>query len=107
MQKKNFSIKDIFSIKNEKQFNNICLQVFEHQYNYNDVYKRYVNKLNIDKSKIKHYTEIPFLPIDFFKTHNIISSNKEIQTTFRSSGTTGVTTSEHHITDLTLYEKSF
>ncbi len=107
MQIKNISIKDIFSIKNEEQFNKICLQIFEYQYNYNDVYKRYVNELNLNKLKIEHYRSIPFLPIDFFKTHNIISSNKKIKTTFRSSGTTGITTSEHHITDLSIYEKSF
>ncbi len=100
-------LKDIFNISNENQFNKLSLQVFEYQSKYNKVYGSYLNILNINTSKIKHYKDIPFLPIDFFKTHKIITGNKTIQTTFRSSGTTGMTTSEHHIVDLNIYEQSF
>jgi len=97
----------IFKIKNEAQFNSVSLQVFEYQSKNNNTYRSYIEKLEVDISKIKHYKDIPFLPIDFFKTHKIISSDKEIKTVFRSSGTTGITTSEHHITDLKIYEESF
>jgi len=107
MFKKDRIIKDIFNIKNDEQFNNISLQVFEYQYNYNEIYRTYINKLNVRISEIKHYKDIPCMPIDFFKTHKILSSENKIETTFRSSGTTGMTTSEHHITDLSIYEKSF
>ncbi len=100
-------ISEIFSIKNESDFNNIALKIFNFQYANNKVYRNYIEKLNTDISKIKHYTQIPFLPIDFFKTHKIISSDKKIQTVFRSSGTSGTTRSEHHIADLNIYEKSF
>lgn len=98
---------DIFSIKTESNFNKICLQIFEYQSNNNNTYNNYIKELKLNTSKIKHYKDIPFLPIDFFKTHNVIISNKEIQTTFSSSGTTGLTTSKHHITDLSIYEQSF
>lgn len=107
MFQKDTIIKDVFNIKNDEQFNKLSLQVFEYQYNYNELYKNYITKLNTDISKIKHYTQIPFLPIDFFKTHKILSSKNKIETTFRSSGTTGITTSEHHITNLSIYEQSF
>ena len=90
-------LNEIFNINTEKQFNKLSLLIFEYQFKYNKVYRSYVNKLNINTSKIKHYKDIPSLPIDFFKTHKIITGNKTIQTTFRSSGTTGMTTSEHHI----------
>ncbi len=98
---------DIFNIRNDIQFNEIALQIFNYQYSNNKTYQSYINKLNIDTRNIKHYTDIPFLPIDFFKTHKILSSDKEIKTVFRSSGTTGISTSEHHITDLKIYEESF
>ncbi|NOZ36246.1 MAG: acyl transferase [Chlorobi bacterium] len=100
-------INEIFNIENEEQFNKIALQIFDFQFKNNNTYRDYIKKLKIDISKIKHFTEIPFLPIDFFKTHKIISSGKKIQTTFRSSGTTGMSRSEHHITDLSIYDKSF
>ncbi|MCF6365910.1 MAG: acyltransferase [Bacteroidales bacterium] len=107
MQNKNITAKNIFSIKNEEQFNAAALEVFEYQLGADGVYRSYIKKLNINISQIKHYKDIPFLPIDFFKTHKIISSEREIQTTFRSSGTTGMSTSEHHIPDLKIYEESF
>lgn len=100
-------IKEIFNINNENQFNDLCLQIFDYQYNHNVIYKHYIEKLNPDISLIKHYTNIPCLPIDFFKTHKILSSDDTIQTTFRSSGTTGMTSSEHHIVNLKIYEQSF
>jgi len=101
------NISEIFSIKNESDFNRIALKIFNFQYAKNKIYRNYIEELNTDISKIKHCTQIPFLPIDFFKTHKIISSDKEIQSIFRSSGTSGITRSEHHISDLSIYEKSF
>ena len=99
--------KDIFNINNDKQLNKISLQIFNYQLTHNIVYQTYIKELNINTSKIKHYKDIPFLPIDFFKTHKIISPNKKPETIFRSSGTSGMTRSEHHIADLSVYEKSF
>ena len=98
---------DIFNIKNERQFSETALQIFNFQYNNNPIYGNYIKELNTDISKIKHYKDIPFLPVDFFKTHKVVSSDKNAQTVFRSSGTTGMTRSEHHIIDLKIYEESF
>lgn len=100
-------INNIFKIKNEEQFNKIALQILNYQYQNNIVYRNYTEKLNIDILQIKHFNDIPFLPIDFFKTHNIKSSKKEIQAIFKSSGTAGTSRSKHYISDLKVYEKSF
>ena len=51
--------------------------------------------------------QIPFLPIGFFKTHSVLSSQKPIEITFSSSGTTGMVQSSHHVTDVSLYEQSY
>ena len=56
---------------------------------------------------VKSITEIPFLPIQFFKSHEVISSTDPVQITFTSSGTTGTNTSRHLVTDLNYYEESF
>jgi hypothetical protein len=63
--------------------------------------------LKKDKSNVKTITDIPFLPIQFFKSHAVLSSSNPIQETFTSSGTTGMISSKHLVTDLSLYEQSF
>ncbi len=97
----------IFSIKKTTDFNEVALRVFRRQYTHNHTYQRFCNLLGKSKTAVKHYTEIPFLPIEFFKKEQLLSSSKPIQKIFTSSGTTGSITSKHYITDLNLYEKSF
>jgi phenylacetate-coenzyme A ligase PaaK-like adenylate-forming protein len=58
-------------------------------------------------SDTKRIEDIPFLPIQFFKTHQVITGEKEPHIIFSSSGTTGSTTSKHYVHDLKLYEQSF
>ncbi len=97
----------VFDINSDKSFENLALQIFKYQAKNNTVYKEFVSYLNINPLNINYLTDIPFLPIQFFKTHNIISSKAQIETTFLSSGTTGMTQSKHHITDISIYKKSF
>ncbi|WP_026712133.1 acyltransferase [Flavobacterium filum] len=98
---------DIFSIRSQKEFEKIALKVFRHQFENNKVYQNFSLLLKKDKSNVKTITDIPFLPIQFFKSHEIISSTNPIQETFTSSGTTGSITSKHLVTDITLYKQSF
>ena len=97
----------IFSIKTEAEFNALALQIFGFQFENNPVYRSFCDLLYKNPSDIKTIEEIPFLPIQFFKSHHVISSSKNIKKTFTSSGTTGSITSKHHITDLSIYEESF
>ena len=98
---------DIFTIASKKEFEKITLKVFRHQYDNNTVYRDFCSFLKKDKQNVKSVIEIPFLPIQFFKSHDVISSEDPIQETFTSSGTTGMVTSRHLITDLYYYEQSF
>ena len=98
---------DIFTISNQKQFEKIALKIFRFQYENNLVYREFCEFLNIEKGSIKSIQQIPFLPIQFFKSHTIVSNSDPIQEIFTSSGTTGMLTSKHLITDITLYEKSY
>ena len=100
-------IDSIFSIENDNSFNSIAIEVFQYQYKYNHVYSQYVNYLNIDVKKIDHYLKIPFLPIEFFKTHQVSTGDIIPSVTFTSSGTTGSNVSRHAVADLSIYEKSF
>lgn len=100
-------ISDIFQIKTETDFEDLALKIFKFQFENNKIYRSFCDLLYKNPSDIKALEEIPFLPIQFFKTHNILSSVKTIQKTFTSSGTTGSLTSNHLVTDVSIYENSF
>jgi phenylacetate-coenzyme A ligase PaaK-like adenylate-forming protein len=101
------STHDIFTISNQKQFDKIALKVFRFQYENNLVYREFCDFLKTDVQKVKSIQQIPFLPIQFFKSHSVVSSANPIQTTFTSSGTTGMITSKHLVTDVSIYEESY
>jgi hypothetical protein len=71
------------------------------------VYRTFCEHLQKDKQAVKSIRQIPFLPIQFFKSHEVLTGTNPIQETFTSSGTTGMITSKHLITDVTLYEESY
>ena len=101
------SIHDIFTISNQKQFEKIALKVFRYQYENNLVYREFCDFLKTDVLKVKTIQQIPFLPIQFFKSHTVVSNTLPIQTTFTSSGTTGMISSKHLVTDVRIYEESY
>ena len=98
---------DIFTISSKKQFEKITLQVFRFQYENNLVYREFCDFLKTDVQKVKSLAQIPFLPIQFFKSHTVVSNENPIQKTFSSSGTSGLATSKHFVTDVSLYEESY
>ncbi|MBF2707069.1 LuxE/PaaK family acyltransferase [Flavobacterium soyangense] len=98
---------DIFTISNQKQFEKAALKVFRFQYENNSVYREFCDFLKTDVPKVKSLEQIPFLPIQFFKSHKVVSNENPIQETFTSSGTTGMATSKHFVTDVSLYEESY
>jgi len=98
---------NIFTISSQKEFEKIALKVFRHQHENNKVYREFCDFLNTDVQKVKSLEKIPFLPIQFFKSRDVLSSQDKIQETFTSSGTTGMITSQHLVTDVSLYEQSY
>lgn len=98
---------DIFAISSQKQFEKIALKTFRFQYENNLVYREFCDFLKTDVQKVKTLEQIPFLPIQFFKSHKVVSNKNPVQETFTSSGTTGMATSKHLVTDISLYEESY
>jgi hypothetical protein len=99
--------KNIFNISNRVDFEKVSIEIFKFQATHNLVYSSFLSYLNVGINSVKNIYQIPFLPIQFFKSHKIISSPKEIEQTFLSSGTTGMQQSKHYVTDVKLYEQSF
>jgi phenylacetate-coenzyme A ligase PaaK-like adenylate-forming protein len=107
-KKKNLiTANDIFTISSQKQFEKIALKVFRFQYENNLVYQEFCDLLKTNPQKVKSLQQIPFLPIQFFKSHNVVSNSNPIEATFTSSGTTGTITSKHLVTDVSIYEESY
>ena len=96
-----------FSIQSEKDFETIALKLFKEQIQYNSVYKEFCSYLNINEQKVQTLKEIPFLPIEFFKTHQVKTKEFTPEMTFLSSGTTGQQQSRHYVKDLKVYKDSF
>jgi phenylacetate-coenzyme A ligase PaaK-like adenylate-forming protein len=100
---------DIFEIRNENDFREIALAVFRFQYENCEVYKQFCDVLKIKAGEIKAVNQIPFLPIEFFKTHRIDTLSVVEGTKskiFTSSGTGGVQ-SKHYVSEVSIYEESF
>jgi phenylacetate-coenzyme A ligase PaaK-like adenylate-forming protein len=97
----------IFNIQSEADFKATALEVFKFQFEHNAVYRSFCDLLYKHPSDVRSLEQIPFLPIEFFKTHTIISTNKPTEATFTSSGTTGSIVSKHHVVDLDVYKQSF
>ena len=97
----------VFSIDSDAAFAETALQIFNYQAQNCRVYADFIGGLSINPATVQLVEQIPFLPIEFFKSHNILSSADDVQVTFTSSGTTGMITSSHYVTDVSWYEESF
>lgn len=97
---------NIFTIKSKEDFEKTAFEAFYYQLANNSVYNKYVELFKIDVNSIKHSSQIPCLPVEFFKSHRICTTETE-EIIFTSSGTSGNTTSKHHVSKLDLYIESF
>lgn len=96
----------IFEIQTEEDFRLACLETFLYQYDNVEVYKKFVDYLNINPLSINQVSDIPFLPIEMFKNHLVLDKISGAESYFQSSGTTQMNRSKHYIADFSLYEES-
>ena len=99
--------KRVFNIKSQPDFLESALEIFNYQYSNNLLYHDFVKSLGKAPAEISTLSEIPFLPVEFFRNHKITTGDLQVEKIFESSGTTGVSSGKHFVNDLRLYEKSF
>lgn len=108
-------MQDIFQVDADNYFNaiqkydysDIALAMFRYQYENNRLYREYVDLAGYTLSNVNTLTEIPFLPISFYKTHKVITGEIDIyEKLFKSSTTTGDTPSIHYVKDIQYYNQS-
>ncbi|MCC6837862.1 MAG: acyl transferase [Bacteroidia bacterium] len=104
------NINNIFNIKSDLDFRRMALDIFRYQAENNIVYKQYLQSLRISVESIDQIEKIPFIPVEFFKSFEVITGSildEHQSKLFTSSGTTGQITSKHYVKDVSIYEKSF
>jgi len=84
-----------------------ALEMFRYQYRHNALYRAYTDALHIQPEQVQTLTAIPFLPIQFFKTHTVVCGSFTPELVFESSGTTQTVNSRHLVKDAGLYARSF
>ena len=97
----------IFNITSNSEFNNVAIDIFNYQYQNNTVYQNFCKLLKVTPSEVTQLEKIPFLPIEFFKTQQVICGDNNYEQVFLSSGTIGENQSKHYVKNLKVYEKSF
>lgn len=98
--------KRLFSISDQSEFEDLALDVFRFQYEHVKPYRQFCKALNYPVNQVSKLEEIPFMPIQFFKTHKITAGPAQSEQVFTSSGTSG-NPSRHYIKSLRLYKKAF
>ena len=76
-----------------------ALALFRWQSQNNTVYRSFVDGLGLRPEEVKKIEEIPCLPIESFKRHQIQSGNWDPHHVFRSSGTSSATQRSNHFID--------
>lgn len=97
----------IFSIGNDEEFEAVALELFRRQTERCMPYRQYIELLGIDPQSVKSIEQIPFLPIELFKSHDIYCGDTTPEKVFTSSSTTGQTPSRHLMQSLSHYERTF
>jgi phenylacetate-coenzyme A ligase PaaK-like adenylate-forming protein len=103
---KNF-FRDIFAPLDEAVFEKKALELYAFQYRHNTVYRQFSNLLDKSPGNVKSLYDIPFLPVEMFKWHQVVSAPPPYEAVFESSGTTGMIRSKHYVKDLSVYKTAF
>lgn len=87
-------------------FKSNALACFEEQASANEVFNQFLRLARYNVKNINSLTALPFLPVEFFKTHNVQTGGYEPETIFYSSGTTNQTRAAHPVKHLNHYHQN-
>jgi Acyl-protein synthetase, LuxE len=88
-------------------FNSRAMEIFRIQFAENTLYRQFTKRFYHGPEAVNVLTQIPFLPISFFKTDPVKTGEFDPEIIFESSGTSGQTPSRHLVRNLHLYRESF
>lgn len=97
----------IFKINDAESFREVTLEIFYYQFETNPVYREFIISLGKRPEEVKLISDIPFLPAEFFRNHEVVSENLPVEIIFESSRSGGISANRHFVSSLSLYEASF
>ncbi|MGN6420572.1 MAG: LuxE/PaaK family acyltransferase [Pseudobacter sp.] len=103
----NSKYEDKVFLADQAGFSQLALELFRFQYEHNSVYREYVNALQIVGDDVQRVEDIPYLPIQFFKTRDVRTTSFQPEAVFMSSGTTQTINSRHSVKSMAIYQHSF
>ena len=96
-----------FSITDKASFQEIAMRVFRDQSKHVKVYREYLEAIQVDPLTVGKWEDIPYLPIEFFRTREVMKEGLNAEVVFQSSGSTSAKSSKHFVADSSLYIESF
>ncbi len=97
----------VWRVNSDEEFDTLALETFMFQATECAPYAEYLRLIGCDPQSVTSVEQIPYLPIELFKTHYIYSAPQPPEITFTSSSTTGKGTAHHHMAHLSIYESAF
>lgn len=101
------TIDQILAISSDKEFNALALELFRFQAEECTPYREYLGLIGIEPHSIKRIEDIPFMPIELFKSHDVYCGTTPPEITFTSSNTGQTTPSRHKMQSLEVYRRTF
>ena len=101
------TIDDILRIESHEEFEQVALRLFAYQATKCKPYSDYLQLMGIEPHDVKRIEDIPFLPIELFKSHDIYCADTEPEIVFTSSNTGGTTPSRHMMASKEVYRRAF
>lgn len=102
-----FDVKRIFRIENKEQFESCALELFRYQAEHCQPYHRYLELIGIIPTDIQRIEDIPFLPIELFKSSDVYCGEDKPEIVFTSSNTGSTVPSRHMMASLATYREAF
>lgn len=102
-----FEVNRIFNIDSQEQFRSCALELFRFQAKRCEPYRRYIELLGIDPTEVSRIEDIPFLPIELFKSCDVYCGDTAPEIIFTSSNTGSTVASRHLMASLETYREAF
>ena len=102
-----FEVNRIFNIDSQEQFRSCALELFRFQAKRCEPYRRYIELLGIDPAEVSKVEDIPFLPIELFKSCDVYCGDAAPEIIFTSSNTGSTVASRHLMASLETYREAF
>lgn len=94
--------------RDEQDFLDTALTLFNYQYQHNAIYRSWTDALHVRPGEVQSLDDLPFLPVEFFKSQRVLSvPAADDVLCFTSSATTSQVPARHYVPDVSWYEAAF